>query len=592
MFSQNKAIRFLDSIDSFSKEKQIQTILNLTYDEAVSDISLYETLTDSAISYSVSLKDSMLLANSYQKKVLALHFTSKNDEALQTSLKAVKIYESLNAQTQVGETYSNLGWKLKHRNFEKAFYYMQKGIKIREAKNNTSDDLFGSYDNFGVLHGMKKQWDSALYYHNKVLKHRRIIKDSISLPFSYAHIANVYLSTKRYHLAEQYLDSSLFIREKRKDIYGITDVNLYLGDLFFAKGEYKKAITNFKLAYNLSKKYKYYPLKKYATEYLYKSYDSIKNYEEALKYNLLFNKFKDSVSNVETNSRIAKLEIEFQTEKKEKEILTQRADLAEKELDINKKNYQIFGLGLFAFLLATLGYLLFKQQKLKNKQLQKENELKDALLKIETQNRLQEQRLRISRDLHDNIGAQLTFIISSLDNLKYGFKIEDKKLTNKLESISEFTSETIYELRDTIWAMNKNEITFEDLQSRISNFINKADLSLTDTIFIFNSEKRATDFMKFSSVDGMNIYRIIQEATNNAIKYAKASRIEVHVEKTSNILQIVIKDDGVGFDKSTVEFGNGINNIRKRASELDANMVLNSTPEKGTTVILSKSINM
>ncbi|HCY83071.1 MAG TPA: two-component sensor histidine kinase, partial [Xanthomarina gelatinilytica] len=106
--------------------------------------------------------------------------------------------------------------------------------------------------------------------------------------------------------------------------------------------------------------------------------------------------------------------------------------------------------------------------------LKKETELKEALIKIETQNKLQDQRLRISRDLHDNIGAQLTFIISSLDNLKYGFKLPDN-LNDKLKYISEFTSSTIYELRDTIWAMNKSEISFEDLQSRISNFIEKAN---------------------------------------------------------------------------------------------------------------------
>lgn len=66
---------------------------------------------------------------------------------------------------------------------------------------------------------------------------------------------------------------------------------------------------------------------------------------------------------------------------------------------------------------------MLKNQKMKTLQLQK-NELKDALLKIETQNRLQEQRLQISRDLHDNIGAQLTFIISSVDSLKYAFADE------------------------------------------------------------------------------------------------------------------------------------------------------------------------
>src|SRR5690606_2488490 len=201
----------------------------------------------------------------------------------------------------------------------------------------------------------------------------------------------------------------------------------------------------------------------------------------------------------------------FETEKKENEILKQRAQLAEKDLVVRRKNLWLFGSLGFALVLALLGYLLFNQQKLKNRQLQKEVELKFALAKIETQNQLQEQRLRISRDLHDNIGAQLTFIISSIDNLKYGFKDISEKLGNKLSSISNFTSQTIYELRDTIWAMNKECITFEDLQSRIANFIEHAKNASEKIEYSFNIDKNVNDSLVFSSVEGMNIYRIIQE---------------------------------------------------------------------------------
>jgi signal transduction histidine kinase len=85
-----------------------------------------------------------------------------------------------------------------------------------------------------------------------------------------------------------------------------------------------------------------------------------------------------------------------------------------------------------------------------NRQLEQESQLKLAISKIETQNKLQQQRLDISRDLHDNIGAQLTFIISSVDNIKYGFEIENPNLNSKLDRISNFTKSTIVELRDTI----------------------------------------------------------------------------------------------------------------------------------------------
>ncbi|MCY7361581.1 MAG: histidine kinase, partial [Ignavibacteria bacterium] len=139
--------------------------------------------------------------------------------------------------------------------------------------------------------------------------------------------------------------------------------------------------------------------------------------------------------------------------------------------------------------------------------------------------------LTISRDLHDNIGAQLTFIISSVDNIKYAFDLQNTKLDDKLQKISNFTKDTIVELRDTIWAMNNNAISFEDLRSRILNFIEKAKVAKENINFKFNIDEKLNK-VELTSIVGMNIYRTIQEAVNNAIKYANPTEIEMNATKT------------------------------------------------------------
>ena len=240
-------------------------------------------------------------------------------------------------------------------------------------------------------------------------------------------------------------------------------------------------------------------------------------------------------------------------------------------------------LGL-ALILGLLGFLFFNQQKLKNRQLKKEGELKTALAKIETQNSLQEQRLRISRDLHDNIGSQLTFIISSIDNLKFGFSNMEEKLSNKLQGISAFTTQTIYELRDTIWAMNKNMISFEDLQSRIINFIDNAKLASEKTKFSFNIATGINENYTLTSMQGMNIYRIIQESVNNALKYSNAPNIEVSISRENEILIFTIIDDGNGFNKDLITLGNGLNNIKKRTKDLKGILEISSEEKKGTEI--------
>ena len=81
--------------------------------------------------------------------------------------------------------------------------------------------------------------------------------------------------------------------------------------------------------------------------------------------------------------------------------------------------------------------------------------------------------MNISRDLHDNIGAQLSFIVSSIGMVKYYNNDHNVHLTSRLDRIGTFAKEAIQELRDTIWAMNKDFISMRDLQSRIANYIEK-----------------------------------------------------------------------------------------------------------------------
>ena len=254
----------------------------------------------------------------------------------------------------------------------------------------------------------------------------------------------------------------------------------------------------------------------------------------------------------------------------------------QKEAEAKQKNTTILVLSMLAFGLLAFGYLIYRQQKLKNIQQEQEFELQSAIAKIENQNKLQEQRLSISRDLHDNIGAQLTFIISSVDNVKYGFDIQNEKLNGKLTNISSFAKDTIVELRDTIWAMNTNEITYEDLEVRIHNFIEKAKEAKQEITFSFKIDKDLAT-KKLSSVEGMNVYRTIQEAINNSLKYANAKNIKIEAKKEENQTKITITDDGIGFNETEIHYGNGLNNMKKRIKEIGGKLQITSS-EKGTTI--------
>ena len=293
---------------------------------------------------------------------------------------------------------------------------------------------------------------------------------------------------------------------------------------------------------------------------------------------------KEQIFSTENAEAIANLETQFKVADSERNLAETRANLAESQLKVDQRNIFIFGIVALTFFVLISGYFFFRQQKLKNSQLEKEAELKSALARIETQNQLQDQRLRISRDLHDNIGSQLAFIISSIDNLKYGIE-GTTSMSNKLGEISEFSRQTIYELRDTIWAMNKADISVDDLQARISNFIENAKRASTVN-FQFNVENSLSEEIYFNSVQGMNIYRVIQETVNNALKHSEASKIIIRFSLSAKEARIEICDNGNGFDEQSIQFGNGLNNMKKRAKDLMGEIKFLSDPNNGTKVIL------
>jgi signal transduction histidine kinase len=561
---------------------QLKIINEIPYVHFVSEVEKATVIFNKGIQIALKTKDSVSLGDLVFKLGQLKAYQNKPDESVELSLRAVKIFGNIKNYTKEGIVYGGLGYNLKRTNLSKGLYYMRKAIKLLQESND-SKGINPVYDNYGVLLNMVKKHDSALWYQSKSLRIKKQLKDSVGLGYSYANIANTFAEKNDFSEARKYVDSSLYIRSKIADNYGVSVSYVQKGEILLLENKYQEAIVNFKICADLANQFEYNHLKQYCYQNIALSFEKMKDYKNAYYWKDRFQTAKDSSDNMHTNNRIEELQIQFETEKKEKLLAEAQTDILLKEVEIKNRNYWLviaFGL---AFLLGLIGFLFYQQQKLKNKQIIKENQLKEALVEIENQNNLQEQRLSISKDLHDNIGSQLTFIISALDNLKY-FDFNQEKLYPKFDSISIFTRSTITDLRDTIWAMNKEEITFEDLKTRTINFIEAAKTSLLGISFEFNyPNNKSIDSL--NSLQGIDVYRIIQEAVHNAIKHAKATKIEVNFETTPSELQITIKDNGIGFDFNKASQGNGMQYMQKRANEIAALFSI-SALEKGTKVSL------
>ncbi len=622
--------KMLDSLLKAAKSDSgiqlVQTLNEISWEYKNSNADSALVYGKKALNVAKSIQGQKAIAASYNSIATSFEAMSKLDSALAYHKKGLEIKTQINDTLGVADTYNNLGiiYDTKGQYNEALESYFD-ALRIYEVHANEFNKVPMVFVNIGIVYKKQKEYLKVLEYYKKALKiykdNKYFIGESITtgnlgsvllnlkkyeesiayslraerlygslgysryVPYMRVNIAIAKDSLKQYKAAEKDYLISIAAFVKDKNLYELSNAKVSLAHNYIVNQNYNEAKRQLKEAIAITRDNKFKEIEIKALKQL-ADVDAITgDYKNAFTYLKQYATQKDSVFETEKTKAIFELETKYETEKKEKEILSQRADIAEQDLVLNKKNSYILGLSALAVVLSLLGYLLFNQQKLKNRQLQKEGELKDAILKIETQSKLQEQRLRISRDLHDNIGAQLTFIISSLDNLKYGFKLPEK-LGEKLKNISVFTTTTIYELRDTIWAMNKNEISFEDLQVRISNYIDKANLAAQNINFSFTVDAHIDSDLSFTSVKGMNIYRIIQEAINNTLKYANASEIDVEFRQINNELKISITDDGKGFDKSTITLGNGLQNMKKRAQDINGNLEIDSISEKGTTITL------
>lgn len=521
------------------------------------------------------------LAQSFETLNIIYYYNGNYDLATECILKAIRIYEKEKNYDKLIDTYAQYGYQIKRRDMVKAEYYMNKALKLINQKNIKNKAYV--LDNYGVLKEMQNQLDSAYIFYNQSLKIKEILNDSLGITYCLNKVGKVYQLKKNYTQAEKYFNNSLEIRLKLKDTINIAESYGFLGELNIDQKKYDKAKLNLFKSIDLAKSqnYRYIIQKNYLK--LSEIFEETDQISEALFYYKAHIKIKDEIFSQESETKMLTLEVEYETEKKEKQILNQRVKLAEKNMMIL--------LVIFLLILSIIvSYFYIKNQKIKVKNLKQIRILNELNDKIEFQNQLNQQKIRISKDLHDNIGSKLSFIASSIQNLKYIIPLISEQDKQRIDHISHFSKQTISELRDTIWAMNNENITLEDIKIRLANYIVEANqLTNSQLISLKVNPNLPLDY-KFNSEEGINLYRIIQESINNAFKHASASSINIYIETQNNFLYISIGDNGQGFDLEKVEKGNGLKNIQNRAHLLKGFVKFESTT-KGTVVKLSIPLN-
>lgn len=204
----------------------------------------------------------------------------------------------------------------------------------------------------------------------------------------------------------------------------------------------------------------------------------------------------------------------------------------------------------------------------------------EKLKALEIQTELENERQRISRDLHDNMGAYTSALLANVEKMKLqqGEQEDLDKMKGNAEQI-------LNSLRETIWVLNNKEISLADFSDGFKTYCFKLLRNFEQ--LEFEAEEDIADNSLLPAAVAIHLNKILQEAVQNILKHSQATLIRFHIRSRGK-LEITLSDNGIGFDEAAVRKGNGLSNMRWRAAEANAEIVLSSTPGKGSTLQLSR----
>ncbi len=539
---------------------------------------------------------------------------SNYDEALKYNEEGLTIYKSLNDSLRIADLLNNIGLIYDEQgNYSQAAKYYQSALVIYKRRGDFKKMALVNV-NLGVVYKALGDYKSSINNYLEALNEFKKISDDYLMAVCHVNLGSVYLyyqafdsalhhslkaetmfgklnykrfetvavgnigiaygKLKNYQLAIRYLQSAIKQHEENSALKELSFCQLKLAEVYAAMQRNADAIAMAMKALPLSERANALQQATDINLLLSRLYQKTGDYEQAYRFQSDYLAGHDSLFQNDRLKQVRELQVQYETERKERELAESKVVLAENALEIKKRDNQLI-LALSGILvLLLLTFIIYRNSQVKQQKLS----LKAELTEVKALTALQEERLRISRELHDNIGSQLTFINSSVSGLA-------KKLPpGEVTEVQKITLDTIRELRKTVWLINKPGIQLDEFVVKLREYLQQ------DTQGSIVLSSKLDNELSLSSQQATHLFRIVQEATNNAIKYAHASLISVDIHCQSDRLVCTITDNGKGFDFNNVKEGFGLQTMRDRAKALHAEITVSSTIGEGTSIQLSMPV--
>jgi signal transduction histidine kinase len=502
---------------------------------------------------------------------LALHeehsFNSTQSAAYY--LEALKIAESNNDDYYTALILNNLGLiKLGAKKYSESLADFQRAYELSVKINNPRLSAHLS-NNIALIYMEQNKFKEALIQHKNNLNFAKITGNIKELYVAYINLSSVLMQLDDLKNAVKYCDSAIFYMKKSNHYNELGKGYLGKAQILFKLGEYNLSHNNLDTALIISDSLKHLENQVGIHLFYSKIYEKQGRLSEALNEYKLYKQLNDSLDETRNSQFLSEIQVQYQVEKQQTELENERQQrLNEKRLSQTKMYFTIVGSLALILLTAALIYIRYNRQR----RIQQQKFSQQLIHSIE------EERSRIAKDLHDDIGQSLSAIKSKVRLLN----------TNNNEALTELENDTGKIIEQT------REIS----RKLYPSYLEKIGLTRSIAQLMEKIQKHTHIVCSFeihSEVENLDIttkthlYRITQECINNTIKHAEASALKLIIEKKDNEFIFTYRDNGKGIKKIKTEQieGIGFMAIKERASILNGELNLGENFTGGFKLMLN-----
>jgi two-component system sensor histidine kinase UhpB len=478
------------------------------------------------------------------------------------------LFEEVNNKRGISFSYQNIGGDfLQLAQYKQARDYTEKAILIKTELGDQRG-IATSLKQTGDVEKGLKDYDSTLYYYAEALKIYQAVKLTGEEANVCYDIGQVYTAKKDPANARLYYHQSKALALQNGDSSRVVAVDAALIDLQSSLQKEQRVEKRLMstLQSSIESGDKSSELLNY--KYLADHYAEMHQTDKAIEYTNRYYGISDSLTNIDVQTQMKRLEQQYNLDKKEQEIVLLRKDQQLTHLSLQKqKAFQLGALG-FLLLLILIAVLVVNRYRI--------------LHKIRRAVEMEKMRNGIARDLHDDIGSTLTSINVLSNVALLPQEKEEATMRANMQKISDRSSAIMESMGDIVWAINPQNDTMEQLLFRMKEFA----VEILEPLNIHYHFDEEGDFsaVKLDIRKRKDFYLLFKEALNNAAKYSHCRNIQIRFIQRQQKLLMEIIDDGTGFVEKEVRNGNGLSNMRERAASMAGEIRIDPQVGKGTRI--------